>query len=51
MTIIVMGRADMDCPVCGNEHYKYNRYYDEYWGGIYVCEEHGYCERCGYVVD
>lgn len=41
----------MECPVCGNKDYKYESYYEEFQGAMILSEEHGCCERCGYIVD
>ena len=37
-----------ECPVCGFKGYQYVQYSEEYWG---VVEQHGYCDRCGYMVE
>lgn len=36
------------CPTCGSVNYRYNYYTEEYWG---IVEQHGYCDRCGYMVE
>ena len=36
------------CPVCNSKDYKYVYYTEEYWG---IVEQHGYCERCGYIIE
>lgn len=38
----------MNCPVCNSPEYKYKYYTEEYWG---VVEQHGLCERCGYIIE
>lgn len=36
------------CPVCNYSKYKYIAY-SEY--GIGTVEQHGYCNRCGYIIE
>lgn len=36
------------CPICG---YKYFEYFSESMWGWGTVEQHGYCERCGYIVE
>lgn len=35
------------CPVCKSKKFKYVSYEEYGWG---IVEQHGYCPRCGYVV-
>ena len=38
-----------ECPVCKNiKGWTYSYYTEEYWG---VVEQHGYCERCGFIIE
>ena len=36
------------CPICGYKYFEYCS--DSMWGWGTV-EQHGYCERCGYIVE
>ena len=36
------------CPICGFKDYQYVQYAEEYWG---IVERHGYCDRCGYMIE
>lgn len=36
------------CPICGSNEYRYDRYVE--WG-IGTVEQHGSCEKCGYIVE
>ena len=36
------------CPICKSENFKYVSY-SEY--GFGTVEQHGYCDRCGYIVE
>ena len=38
----------MNCPICGYDKYKYQSWSEEYWGTV---EQHGYCKRCGYIIE
>ena len=35
------------CPVCNSEKFKSSKYYES----MGLCEEHTYCEQCGYTVE
>ena len=41
-------RDKSKCPICGYKDYRYVSYSEEFWG---IVEQHGYCERCGYIID
>lgn len=41
-------RNKSKCPICGYKDYRYVSYSEECWG---IVEQHGYCERCGYIVE
>ena len=36
------------CPICNSKTFEYVSY-SEFWIG--TVEQHGYCHRCGYVVE
>jgi hypothetical protein len=36
------------CPICKSKTFNYVSYSEYYWGTV---EQHGYCDRCGYVVE
>ncbi len=36
------------CPICNSPNYRYVSYSEFGWGSV---EQHGYCDRCGYVVE
>ncbi len=37
-----------NCPVCGSSKYRYISYQEEGWG---IVEQHGNCDRCGYMIE
>lgn len=39
------------CPICKYKKYKYEYYYGKICGAYEIVEQHGYCERCGYVIE
>lgn len=38
----------IECPICKSKTFKYISYSDY---GIGTVEQHGYCHRCGYIVE
>ena len=36
------------CPICGSKTYDYCSYLEFGWG---IVEQHGFCRRCGYVLE
>ena len=42
------GYKFIKCPMCGTQTFDYISY-SEY--GIGIVEQHGYCDRCGYIVE
>lgn len=36
------------CPICDSISFEYEYWTDGYWGTV---EQHGYCYRCGYVIE
>ena len=36
------------CPVCNSDKYRYVSYAEECYG---IVEQHGRCNRCGYVIE
>lgn len=42
------GTKEEKCPICKSRKWHYVSYSEEYWGTV---EQHGYCERCGYIVE
>ena len=36
------------CPICKSKTFNYVSYSECDWG---IVEQHGYCDRCGYVVE
>lgn len=37
-----------ECPICASKEFEYISYTEAMWGTV---EQHGYCRRCGYVVE
>lgn len=35
------------CPICKTKTFEYAYYYDD----IMIVEQHGYCSRCGFVIE
>lgn len=48
ITIKYKYRDKPKCPICGYKDYRYVSYSEECFG---IVEQHGYCERCGYIVE
>ena len=38
----------VECPICKSKTFKYVSYSEECYG---IVEQHGYCSRCGYIVE
>lgn len=38
----------ISCPICHSETFEYVSYSEYGWG---IVEQHGYCHRCGYVIE
>ena len=38
----------IECPVCKSKTFEYVSYSEYEWGTV---EQHGYCDRCGYVIE
>lgn len=38
----------IDCPICGSNTFNYISYSEYCWG---IVEQHGYCNRCGYIIE
>ena len=38
----------IECPICSSKTFEYISYSEAMWG---IVEQHGYCHRCGYVVE
>lgn len=38
----------IECPICKSKTFDYVSYSEYGWGTV---EQHGYCHRCGYVVE
>ena len=38
----------IECPICRSKTFNYVSYSEHEWGTI---EQHGHCDRCGYVVE
>ena len=38
----------VQCPICGSKKFDYVSYSEYGWGTV---EQHGYCDRCGYIVE
>lgn len=36
------------CPICKSKTFDYVSYSEECWG---IVEQHGYCSRCGYIIE
>ncbi len=42
------GYRTIKCPMCKSKTFDYCSYSEYGWG---IVEQHGYCKRCGYVVE
>lgn len=42
------GYEFITCPMCKSKTFDYCSYSEGYWG---IVEQHGYCNRCGYVIE
>lgn len=38
----------IECPICGSKTFEYFSCSEYGWGTV---EQHGYCHRCGYIVE
>ena len=38
----------IECPICESKTFEYISYYDAMYG---IVEQHGYCRRCGYIIE
>ena len=38
----------VQCPMCSSNEFEYVSYSEYGWGTV---EQHGYCHRCGYIVE
>jgi hypothetical protein len=38
----------INCPICRSKTFDYTSYSEYGWGTV---EQHGYCSRCGYIVE
>ena len=38
----------IQCPICHSKAFEYTSYSEYGWGTV---EQHGYCDRCGYIVE
>lgn len=38
----------IECPICHAKTFEYVSYLEDPYG---IVEQHGYCSRCGYVID
>lgn len=38
----------IECPICHSKTFEYVSYSEYGWGTV---EQHGYCHRCGYIVE
>ena len=36
------------CPICNAKTFDYTSYSEYGWGTV---EQHGYCDRCGYIIE
>lgn len=42
------GYEFITCPICKSKTFDYCSYSEWGWGTV---EQHGYCDRCGYVIE
>ena len=42
------GYKFIDCPICKSKTFDYYSYSEWGWG---IVEQHGYCDKCGYVIE
>lgn len=42
------GYEIIECPVCHKNTFEYCSFSEYGWG---IIEQHGYCKRCGYVIE
>ena len=42
------GHEYIECPICHHNTFDYVSYSEYGWGMV---EQHGYCDRCGFMVE
>lgn len=42
------GYKFITCPICKSKSFDYCSYSEWGWG---IVEQHGYCDRCGYIIE
>ena len=47
-TKLIYGYEFKKCPICKAKTFDYVSYSEGYWG---IVERHGFCVRCGYIIE